>query len=110
MQEAGETFDMIILDPPKVAPDKSSLYQGTLSLKNLNMIATKMLNPSGILVSCDCSGLITPNEFRKTVNKAVIEAGKTIRIFENWGAGPDHPVNPSCLENSYLKVIVGMID
>ena len=109
MASAGELFDMIILDPPKVAPDRSSLSSGISSLTTLNNAAVRMLPEQGILVTCDCSGLIDWGEFTKIVNRAAIDAGRSVRIVGMAGAGPDHPVNPACLENSYLKVITAVV-
>lgn len=109
MERAGEKFDLIILDPPKVAPDTNSLRTGMDSLEKINQIAMRMLNPNGVLVSCDCSGLISWDDFLRLINKAANEASRTIKIFDRLSAGPDHPVNPACLENTYLKTIMAMI-
>ncbi len=109
MQKAGEQFDMIILDPPKVAPDASSIRSGIESLEKLNTTACMMLKPGGILATCDCSGLITNEEFLRIVGKASIESQRNIKIFDILSAGPDHPIIPSCPENSYLKVIMGIV-
>lgn len=109
MEKAGEKYDMIVLDPPKVSPDRASLVTGTEALINLNKHAVNMLPPGGILATCDCSGNISWEDFFKIVNKAVLDANRSLKIFETLGAGPDHPVNPACLENSYLKVIVAAI-
>jgi 23S rRNA (cytosine1962-C5)-methyltransferase len=107
---SGEKFDIIILDPPKVAPDQGSLKAGLTALQTLNSTAAQILVPQGILITCDCSGLIGGDEFTRVVNKAVIDAGRNLRILELKGAGPDHPINPACLENAYLKVVVGIVE
>lgn len=110
MERGGEKFDIVILDPPKVSPDKASLEAGIKSLHNLNTTASRMINPGGILVTCDCSGSIDWEEFLKILNRCTIDAGRSFRIFHTLGAGPDHPINPACVENSYLKVVIGILE
>ncbi len=109
MKEANERFDLIILDPPKVAPDTASLKSGLESLEKINRLGIQILNPGGILVSCDCSGLISWDVFLKTLNKAALDSNRGIKIFDCSSAGPDHPVNPACPENAYLKVVMSEI-
>ncbi len=105
MQEAGNKFDLIVLDPPKVAPDKKSLENGMQALKKLNMSAMKMLPRNGILITCDCSGDISSHKFLALLNKAAIDVGRQVKVFHSAGPGPDHPANPACLENVYLKTL-----
>lgn len=110
MATAKEKFDVIILDPPKVAPDRTSLASGEDALTSINAAAVKMLVPSGILVTCDCSGLVSQESFLKIINKAALDSGRQLKIFELAGAGPDHPINPACMENTYLKVVMAVVN
>lgn len=109
MAKSGESFDMIILDPPKVAPDKASLAQGIQSLRTINATAMKMLLTGGMLVTCDCSGIISPGDFCRMLSQAAKQADRNVQMIDSMGAGPDHPVHPACPESSYLKVAICII-
>jgi 23S rRNA (cytosine1962-C5)-methyltransferase len=109
MQSAGEKFDLIVLDPPKVVPEKADLKQGLHSLRSLNATALRMLEPWGVFATCDCSGDVTPEDFWKVLNESCKEADRDFHIADFWRAGADHPALPSCQENSYLKVAVGTV-
>lgn len=109
MQQSGEFFDCIILDPPKVAPDRANLQKGLHSLRTINAIALRMLSPAGILVTCDCSGVISRNDLLRVLSEAAKDSERSFRIIDFRGAGPDHPIAPACLESSYLKMVVGVV-
>jgi len=105
LSQIEEKFDVIVLDPPKVAPTKSNVKSALFALKNLNTDALNLLTSPGILITCDCSGDISVNDFLTTVNRAAIDANRTLRIIQILGAGPDHPVMSSSIDSSYLKVL-----
>ena len=105
MHKDGEKFDTIVLDPPKVITSKSSLHNGLMALKSINATAMKMLTNHGILITCDCSGMISVPRFMQTINAAAMEAECEAKIIDSRSAGQDHPQNPACPENSYLKTL-----
>lgn len=105
LSQMDSKFDVIILDPPKVAPTKNSVKSALFALKKLNADAMEKLTSPGILVTCDCSGDISLNDFLTTVNRAAIDVNRTIRVLQIAGAGPDHPIMPSCVSSTYLKVL-----
>lgn len=109
LADQGEKYDMIYLDPPKVAPDKSSLTSGLHSLKSINAVAMRMLNPGGLLATFDCSGLISSQDFSRVLNQASQEISRPVQIVSHREASPDHPLIPSCPENSYLKMYVAVV-
>lgn len=110
MHKEGEKFDVIVLDPPKVITSKSNLQTGLAALKSINTTAMKMLNDHGVLITCDCSGMISVPRFMQTVNSAAMDANCDAKIIENRSAGPDHPQNPACPENTYLKTFFVIVD
>ncbi|MBU1318489.1 MAG: class I SAM-dependent methyltransferase, partial [candidate division Zixibacteria bacterium] len=52
MADAGERFDMIILDPPAFCKSKTAIVKACRGYKDINRIAMQLLSPNGILVSC----------------------------------------------------------
>jgi len=104
--EAGEKYDVVILDPPKLARSRSGLERAAKAYVRLNQLAMKALNPDGILVTCSCSGHVQREDFQQIIARASLEAGRRVQILEERGQAVDHPVSVSCLETSYLKCTV----
>lgn len=105
MIKTKEQFDTIILDPPKLAPNQKSLPSALKALQKLQTQALQLLSPNGILVTCDCSGDISMEMFVQTLQMSALETNRDVRILKTSNAGPDHPINPCCPQNAYLKVL-----
>lgn len=97
------TYDMVVLDPPKFAPTRSDLEEAISAYYDLNCLAAQCLRPGGILLTCSCSGLVTPETFLDTVHRAVRRCGRECQLLALTAAGPDHPVMLHCPESAYLK-------
>ena len=103
LRDAGELFDTVVLDPPKLTRTRAALRQALRAYHSLNQLAVSVLKPGGLLVTCSCSGLVTHEDFEQTLADVAIQSGRDLRILERRGAAPDHPVSPFCPENDYLK-------
>jgi 23S rRNA (cytosine1962-C5)-methyltransferase len=101
--DAGEQYDLIILDPPAFAKNKASLPGARKGYKEINLRALKMLDHSGILVTCSCSQAMLPELFREIIQDAASDAGATLQQLEWRGAAKDHPVLMASPETNYLK-------
>lgn len=103
LRDAGEQFDTVVLDPPKLTRTRAALPQALRAYHSLNRLAVSVLKPGGLLVTCSCSGLVTRDDFEQMLADVAIQSGRDLRIIEVRGAAPDHPVSPFCPENEYLK-------
>jgi 23S rRNA (cytosine1962-C5)-methyltransferase len=103
-------YDMIVLDPPKFTHSKSSVKQALKGYIQLNTLAMQLLDRSGILVTCSCSGRILLNDFIQAVHYAGLQAKKQVRILQYRGAAIDHPIMIQCQESSYLKCLICEIE
>ena len=56
-------FDVIILDPPAFTKSKDTVKAGYLGYRDINILALKLLNKNGILITCSCSQHLTLNLF-----------------------------------------------
>ena len=101
--QRGEKFDVVLVDPPKLAPTARHLDQGRKAYRRLNATAIKLLEPGGLLVSCSCSAAIRPGEFLRVVGMAARDAGRDVTLVHLGEQGPDHPVPASFPEGRYLK-------
>ncbi|MBK9363288.1 MAG: class I SAM-dependent methyltransferase [Rubrivivax sp.] len=100
---AGESFDAIVLDPPKLAPTASHADRAARAYKDINRLALKLLRPGGLLLTFSCSGGIGPELFHKIVAGAAIDAGADGAILARLEGAPDHPTTLLFPEGEYLK-------
>jgi len=104
--EGGQTFDAIILDPPKFAPTAAHADRAARAYKDINRLALKLLMPGGELFTYSCSGGISADLFHKIVASAGIDAGVEGCISERLQGAPDHPMTIHFPEGEYLKGLV----
>jgi len=104
--EKGKRFDLIILDPPKFTKSKGAVSSAIKGYISLNELAIRCLNPSGILVTCSCSGRISVEQFAEIIRIAALRNNRLVRLLEKRGAAPDHPVNLQSPESEYLKCFI----
>lgn len=102
-RQAGRTFDVVILDPPKFATSQAQVMDATRGYKDINMLALQLLRPGGTLVTFSCSGRVSADLFQKVVFGASVDAGREAQIVEHLFQGPDHPVLLTFPESAYLK-------
>ncbi|MBI5770370.1 MAG: class I SAM-dependent rRNA methyltransferase [Verrucomicrobia bacterium] len=107
MQQNGEKWDVVILDPPKFifTRDDHGNWEGRQKYEDLNLLAISLVKPGGIFVTCSCSGLLSLEDFEAHVIKAAHRQNKRLQFFDRTGPGPDHPVYSNCLESRYLKLL-----
>ena len=96
-------FDLVVIDPPALAKRKSAIPAAERAYKELNLRALRILRPGGILVTCSCSGKLTPDRFAAVVGDAARDVGRPIQVLERRGAGRDHPPLLGVPETEYLK-------
>jgi 23S rRNA (cytosine1962-C5)-methyltransferase len=106
--EQGQSFDAIVLDPPKFAPTAAHAERAARAYKDINRLALKLLSPGGVLFTFSCSGGISVDLFHKIVASAGLDAGVDGFILERLGAAPDHPMTIEFPEGEYLKGLVVM--
>mmetsp|Transcript_16447 Transcript_16447/g.31168 ORF Transcript_16447/g.31168 Transcript_16447/m.31168 type:complete len:587 (-) Transcript_16447:1657-3417(-) len=108
-KDKGEEFDVIILDPPKLAPTVTALDRASRKYHSLNRDAMKLINSKegGLLLTCTCSGAMTQKNggqyFLETIKKAALSAGRRITLLRSNGAAPCHTQCPASFPaNAYL--------
>lgn len=99
----GQRFDVVVLDPPKLARRREALEAALRGYFSLNRLAVDLLEPGGLLMTCSCSGVVTHQHFVDTLARVGLDAGRHIQILEARGPSADHPASIHCLESDYLK-------
>jgi 23S rRNA (cytosine1962-C5)-methyltransferase len=103
LRDAGRSFDLVVLDPPKFAPTAAQAKNASRAYKDINLLALKLLKPGGLLATFSCSGGVTQDLFQAIVAGAAADAGVEAKILERFGAAADHPVALGFPEGDYLK-------
>lgn len=105
-RDRGDSFDLIVLDPPKFAHSKGQVDAACRGYKDINLLAFKLLRPGGTLFTFSCSGLVGADLFQKVVFQASVDAERDAQIL-HWMRQPaDHPTLLSFPEGAYLKGLV----
>lgn len=109
--QQGKTnnWDIIILDPPKLAPTKASLRKAVRKYTSLNAAAMKLVKPGGLLMTCSCSGAMAAagdEQFDAMLRAAAMSAGRKVTVLRRAGAGGDHPVDVHYPEGKYLTNVL----
>jgi 23S rRNA (cytosine1962-C5)-methyltransferase len=109
LARAGRKFGMVVCDPPKFASKAADMEGALRGYDFINRSAISLVEPGGILVTCSCSGLISPEIFLEMLAEASFRAGREIRLIEVRGQAPDHPVSLACPETAYLKCVIARV-
>lgn len=103
LQEAGERFDVIVVDPPAFIKRKKDVPQGQAAYRKLNQLALGLMEGDGLLVSCSCSYHLASDDLVSAIQSAARHTSRFVQILEAGGQSPDHPVHPAIPETRYLK-------
>jgi len=106
LRDRARQYDLIVLDPPKLAANERQLPKASRAYKDLNLLALKLLAPGGILVTFSCSGAMSMDLFQKVVAGAALDARRDARIIGRLHQPADHPVLLSFPEAEYLKGLI----
>jgi 23S rRNA (cytosine1962-C5)-methyltransferase len=106
LDQRGERFDTVILDPPAFAKSKDAVEKAVRGYKEINLRALKILRPGGCLVTCSCSYHVHEDELEAILADAATDAGAAVTVVEKRRQARDHPVVLGVPETLYLKCFV----
>ncbi len=106
LEEQGEQFDLVILDPPAFTKSRNSVKNAIRGYREINRRGMKLVRDGGYLATCSCSHFMTPELFEETIRQAAAHAGKRLRQIEYRTQAPDHPILWAAEESYYLKFYI----
>ena len=110
MRSVGERqFDMVILDPPKLARSRDGLEDAYRKYRAFNTHGLARVRAGGWFVSCSCSSRVDETMFLRMLTDAAHLAKRRLTIHRVTGAGPDYPIPVSFSEGRYLICVVGSV-
>lgn len=113
LYEAGEKYDVVILDPPAFTKSKDATKNAIKGYREVNMKGLKLVNDGGYLATCSCSHFMTQELFTTMMHQAAKAVHKRLRQVEFRTQAPDHPIlwnsAPGTEESYYLKFFIFQI-
>ena len=106
LEEKGEKFDVVILDPPAFTKSRSSVKNAVKGYREINLRAMRLVKDGGFLATCSCSHFMTYELFTQTIGQAAKNVHKRLRQVEYRTQAPDHPILWSADESYYLKFYI----
>lgn len=106
LEEKGEKFDVVILDPPAFTKSRNSVKNAVKGYHEINLRAMKLVRDGGFLATCSCSHFMTYELFTQTIHQAARNVHKRLRQVEYRTQAPDHPILWAAEESYYLKFYV----
>jgi 23S rRNA (cytosine1962-C5)-methyltransferase len=103
LRDAGQTFDLIVVDPPSFAKNRAEVPGALNAYARLTRSALDLLERGGTLVMASCSSRVAADDFYATVVNAANEAGRPLKILKQTGHALDHPIGFP--EGAYLKCL-----
>lgn len=102
-KKAGEEYDLVILDPPKLSSTSKDPETAFRALRGLNSHALSLLAPDGLLATFSCSSATTRANFSRMMRLAVEDFDYgSVTVLRHFNANIDHPVLTSYPEGEYL--------
>lgn len=106
LEEKGERFDVVILDPPAFTKSRNSVKNAVKGYREINMRGMKLVKDGGFLATCSCSHFMTYELFTQTIQQAAKSVHKRLRQVEYRTQAPDHPILWAAEESYYLKFYI----
>lgn len=106
LEQEGESFDVVILDPPAFTKSRGSVKNAVKGYREINLRGLRLVRDGGFLATCSCSHFMEPELFAKTVREAATGAHKRLRQVEFRTQACDHPILWAADQSYYLKFYI----
>ena len=102
-------YDLVICDPPKLAPTRAARARALGMMRKLAGQAARATRPGGLLVLCSCSAAIGLPELTRALSLGSTDVGLRAIVLERFFQGADHPVPAAFPEGLYLTSLIAEI-
>lgn len=102
-------YDLIVLDPPKLVPSQQHLERAKNYYRFLHRELFKVMRPTSLLLTCNCSSALSTTAFANLVANQAIAVGKQLRILGVFGPASCHPTLASFPEGQYLTALLVVV-
>jgi len=100
--DAGERFDLVVLDPPAFIKRKKDREAGGRHYHLNHKLALRLLKPGGHLYSASCSQAFSEQDGVQAARQNVPRDFSTLQVLGSLRQDADHPVHAAMPETLYL--------
>lgn len=101
LQTAGQTFDLVIVDPPAFAKQAKEVPTALYQYQRLTQLAIPLVAAGGILLAASCSSRVLDVDFYAANEKELKKSGRKWEVWKKTAHDIDHPT--TFPEGAYLK-------
>jgi 23S rRNA (cytosine1962-C5)-methyltransferase len=102
-------FDLVMCDPPKLAPSRAAKDGALGAYRKLASLACRATKPGGVLVFCSCSAAVSLDDLTRALAFGARDARMNAIVFDRHFQGADHPVPAAFPEGLYLKCLLARV-
>lgn len=106
LRKASEPYDLVVCDPPKLAPARSARGRALDAMRRIAGAAASACRDGGLLVLSSCSAALGVSELARALALGARDVGREALVLERVFQGPDHPVLAAFPEGLYLSSLV----
>lgn len=99
--EEKKVFDVVVIDPPSFAKQKSEIELAKKKYQQLAMLGAQLTAPKGMLVLASCSSRITAQAFYDINRHTLMKSNRQFSLIDKVLHDVDHPI--TFPEGAYLK-------
>ena len=104
MAQNGRSYGVVVLDPPKLIPDREEISAGKRKYFDLNVLAMKLIERGVCWSPAHARACSARRSSWRLLGAAARNAEREVQLLALTGAAADHPVAIDALEGAYLKV------
>ena len=86
LADARASFDLVIADPPRLAPTRGAREQALLAYTKLAENACRAMRPGGLLVLCSCSAAVDVTALTRALATGATRAAVQATVLERWSS------------------------
>lgn len=98
-------FDLIICDPPKLAPRKDDRNKAISAYRHLCRCSLGLLAPGGVLLVSSCSQAVNAEDLRQVLAQVAVRSHLAIDVVAMTFQPPDHPWPVAFTTGRYLSSV-----
>ncbi|HET9960130.1 MAG TPA: class I SAM-dependent rRNA methyltransferase [Polyangiaceae bacterium] len=102
-------YDLVILDPPKLAPSRGKRERALDAMRRLCASGARATRPGGILIVSSCSAALGLPELTRAVALGARDVGLGALVLDRLFQGADHPVPAAFPEGLYLSTVITQV-
>ncbi len=106
----GQSWDMVILDPPSFAPSKDAVPKALSAYRKLIADGAAVTAPGGILAAGSCSSHVSMPDFLQACEEGISQARRKAATLGIHTQPPDHPAPLAMPEYRYLKFVIMRVE